>query len=141
MPDRRLGTSGRLMAALLALALLTVLGVAAWLRPDASGEGTHTQLGMAPCGWEMVTGHPCPTCGMTTAFAHAANARFGAAAGTQPLGALLAVLASAAFWGSVHVGATGSRIGAVSAAMIRPATLWALALLAVAAWIYKILVT
>jgi len=141
MPDRRLGTTGRLISAFLALALLTVLGVAAWLHPDPSGHGTHTQLGMTPCGWEMVTGYPCPTCGMTTSFAHAADAHFAASFVTQPLGAVLAVLTSAVFWGAVHVGATGSRIGAVAATMIRPATLWALALLAAAAWIYKILAT
>ncbi len=56
---------------LLAIAffLITILGVATRLEPDPRGRGTHTQLGLPPCGFLAVTGRPCPTCGMTTAFA------------------------------------------------------------------------
>ena len=30
---------------------------------------THTQLGMPPCNFVVMTGKPCPACGMTTSFA------------------------------------------------------------------------
>ena len=46
-----------------------MLGLAVWLRPDPSGLGTHTELHLPPCGFYVVFHKPCPSCGMTTAFA------------------------------------------------------------------------
>lgn len=51
-----------------------VFAVALWLNPyDADGKprtmATHTQLGMPPCNFVVLTGTPCPACGMTTSFA------------------------------------------------------------------------
>ncbi len=68
----------------------TVLLIAGSVTPDERGYGTHTQLGIAPCGYLLRTGDPCPTCGMTTSFAHLARFRFASAFRTQPFGALLA---------------------------------------------------
>lgn len=99
----------RVWSALLALAAAAPLLVAARLSPDPAGHGTHTQLGLPPCGWVVAYGHPCPTCGMTTAFAHAASGRLDRAFMTQPAGTVLALGAATVFWIGLHTAVTGSR--------------------------------
>lgn len=127
----------RIGAAVIALACLSVLVIAAGLRPDPRGEGTHTQLGLPPCGWAARFGKPCPTCGMTTAFAHAAHVGFWQGFKTQPMGLILALLTAAGFWGALHVVLTGSHLGPVCARILSPPVLWTLAGMLVAAWAYK----
>jgi len=56
------------------------------LTPDPSGHGTHTQLGLPPCGFLVLTGCPCPGCGLTTAFAHMAHLNPFGAAHANPFG-------------------------------------------------------
>jgi Protein of unknown function (DUF2752) len=63
---------GTLLA--LALGLMAVFAIAAWLKPyDEDGRplrmGTHLQIGLPPCTFQQMTGVPCPSCGMTTSFA------------------------------------------------------------------------
>jgi len=70
---------------------LGVLAVAVWLKPDPAGFGTHEQLGLAPCSMLVLTGYPCPTCGMTTAFACTVRGQWGAAIAAQPGGFVLAL--------------------------------------------------
>jgi hypothetical protein len=122
------------------VAALSLLGVAARLTPSATGVGTHLQLGLMQCGWIMAFGKPCPTCGMTTSFAHAAHGHLGPAIGAQPMGAALALAASAAFWIGLHVALTGSDLGRVCGILLRPRVLWLIAGAAGAAWAYKLLV-
>lgn len=43
-------------------------GVAAWMHPDPSGHGTHTQLGLPPCPSVLIFDRPCPGCGLTTSI-------------------------------------------------------------------------
>ena len=74
----------------LAVALVVVFGVATGLEPDPTGFGTHTQLGLPPCYFARVTGHPCPSCGMTTSFAWFVRGRFGRSWGANPAGMVLA---------------------------------------------------
>ena len=88
--DERLGRPTRAWLAALALGLAAVLGVARGLEPDPKGFGTHTQLGLWPCGFRAATGRPCPTCGMTTSFAWSARADLGRAWRANPAGSLLA---------------------------------------------------
>ena len=71
-----------LVGAVLAGAL--ALGLAVTPSPD--GTGTHTILGLPPCGMLVATGRPCPTCGVTTSFVLAAHGRFGDALVNQPFG-------------------------------------------------------
>jgi len=64
----------RALLAVLALGFVAVIGVAAWLQPyDADGQplrmASHTQLGLQPCSMVVMSGKPCPACGMTTSFA------------------------------------------------------------------------
>ena len=133
----RIGVGGRVVAALVSLACLGVLLVAAGIRPDEQGHGSHTQLGLPPCAWAMVLHRPCPTCGMTTAFAHSVRWHFGRAFLAQPMGFLLALGTAVAFWAGLYISATGSQLGAVFGRMVTGRVLWVAAALAGAAWAYK----
>lgn len=68
---------------------LAVLITAALLTPSAEGHGTHTQLGLPPCGFLVYTGFPCPGCGLTTSFAHMIRMEVGGAFSANPFGILL----------------------------------------------------
>jgi hypothetical protein len=127
-------------AGVIGAACLALLGVAAWLEPDTSGLGTHRQLFLAPCGWVTGFGVPCPTCGMTTAFACAADGRFLASLRAQPLGALLAVATSVAGLVALYVAWTGSALGGHMVRLLTPRVGWALLAAAGLAWAYKIAV-
>jgi len=59
---------------LIATILIGVFSVAWWLNPynpDGTPRrmATHRQLGLPPCNFVILTGKPCPSCGMTTSFA------------------------------------------------------------------------
>ena len=136
-PRWRVSGSERFVAALLSLACLSVLILAAWLRPAQAGHGTHTQLGLPACPWASNLRAPCPTCGMTTAFSLAAHGRPLAAFLTQPFGFALALLTAAGFWAGVHIAATGAPVSRIYERLLRPKCLWAFAGLAVASWAYK----
>jgi hypothetical protein len=58
----------------IAVVLVAVFATAVWLNPyDEQGAArrieTHLQLGLPPCTFRLITGVPCPSCGMTTSFA------------------------------------------------------------------------
>lgn len=128
----------RLVAAVGACAVLGVLIIAAWLKPAAEGHGTHEQLGLHPCTWASVLGSPCPTCGMTTSFAHAARADFVASFLTQPFGFLLALASATGFWIALHIAVFGSTMGRPIAAFMGRRLLWISLAALLAAWAYKI---
>jgi hypothetical protein len=88
-------TDKSVAASLLAISC-TALAVASWLKPAASGYGTHTQLGLPPCAFLLVTGLPCPSCGLTTCFAYAIRLQFWSAFLANPFGLL-------AFFGTVSL--------------------------------------
>ncbi|MBN4049436.1 DUF2752 domain-containing protein [bacterium AH-315-N03] len=68
---------------------LAVLITAAVLTPSSAGHGTHTQLGLPPCGFLVYTGFPCPGCGLTTSFAHMIRLEVIGAFQANPFGMLL----------------------------------------------------
>jgi hypothetical protein len=92
-PERqRIEGPTRWLLLLTALGLVGLLGVARGLEPDPRGFGTHTQLGLAPCAFAVLTGRPCPSCGMTTAFAWFARGDWGRSWRANPAGLLIALL-------------------------------------------------
>ena len=73
-PARRTRLYVRAMLLAVTAVLTTVFVIAFRLNPyDEDGQprtmATHTQLGMPPCNFVIMTGKPCPACGMTTSFA------------------------------------------------------------------------
>ncbi len=91
-----LSRGSRLLAGWLAAGLSALLALAAWLEPDPQGLGTHQQFGFPRCTFRVLFGLPCPTCGMTTAWAHLVRGELGSAFRVNAAGALLAGLAVAA---------------------------------------------
>jgi hypothetical protein len=142
-PDEARPTApgGRIAAGVLALGCFSLLAVAAYLSPSAEGHGTHEQLGLAPCSFLDSTGFPCATCGMTTAFAYAAEGDYLTSFHTQPMGMTLALLASTVFWLSLHSALTGSRIGHAASTMMSNRIAWYAIGALVLAWVYKIVTT
>ena len=100
----------RIGFAILAAVCLSVLVVAAFLKPSPEGLGTHTQLGKPACGFYERTGYPCPTCGMTTAFSHTVRGQLFQAFAVQPAGALAALLCAAGAVGGIYITFTGRRV-------------------------------
>ncbi len=129
----------RLIGAAVAVGAAAVLGVAAFLDPSPAGLGTHTSLNLPGCTWIAIMDVPCPTCGMTTAFAHAAIGDLAASLYTQPLCFLLAIAAAGALLVGSYVAWTGSRVAAMFGALWGRSSGWWLAGLAVGAWVFKIL--
>jgi hypothetical protein len=66
----RLAWAQRLMVIAAGSALLALLATAACLTPSPRGMGTHQQLGLPPCTIVQWYGLRCPSCGMTTSWAH-----------------------------------------------------------------------
>lgn len=95
-PARRAASwSVRGAAALLLASCAGVLAVAVWVKPDPRGFGTHEQLFHGPCGMLLVSGYPCPTCGMTTAFSHTVRGQWWSAIRVQPAGFLFCLATAA----------------------------------------------
>jgi hypothetical protein len=81
----------------IALGLVTVFGIALWLDPyDENGRPrrleTHLQLGLPPCTFRILTGVPCPSCGMTTSFAFLIRGDLGNSLRANAVGTLLAAV-------------------------------------------------
>lgn len=134
----QLDFASRFGAASLAMGCLGVLLIAAWLQPSPTGMATHLGLRMQRCGFLEQTGIPCPSCGMTTSFAHFARGNLAASFYVQPMGCLLATLTAATFWIAFYIALTGRP--ATRLLRVIPARYYLVPFLVfgVAAWIWKI---
>lgn len=97
----------RCLAALIGLVLLSLLGAAAWLEPNPEGLGTHQQLGLPPCSMILLLGIRCPSCGMTTSWAHFMNGAWWSSLQANLAGFLLAAVALACCGWSGWTAVTG----------------------------------
>lgn len=122
-----------MFAGFVLLGCLAVLAVAVYVDP----EGPPSQLG-GPCGMLVTTGLPCPTCGMTTAFAYTVRGRWLRAAWAQPAGFVFALgtIGLAVVAVGVLIRGRWPRIGV---GLIRPDRLFlGLLVLLLGAWAFKI---
>ena len=135
--------SVRLWSAAFLLGSLALVAAAIYVQPTRDGAGnrlgSHQQLpGLGPCGMMVQTGFPCPTCGMTTAYAHTVRGQLGQAFLAQPTGMLLAIATiltiPAAGWCLLR-----GRLPAVQIPILTPYRLCLGALiLLVAGWAFKL---
>lgn len=89
----RLGTLERIVLSGIGGLLIGLLVTAARLPPHPQGMGTHQALGLPPCTLVSWYGIRCPSCGMTTAWAHLTKGHAWAAFRANAGGALLCLVA------------------------------------------------
>jgi hypothetical protein len=119
---------------------LPLLTAALLLTPSPKGMGTHQQLGLPPCTFLYLTGFPCPFCGMTTSWTHAAHGQVFESIRAQPMGfAFFAVDFFLVAWilGLALLGRAQFRPERFLTSIPRPVWWSGLSLTAVA-WMYKI---
>jgi len=135
---RWLSLRERAVALLVGTGAFGVLALASRLEPSPFGLGTHQQLGLPACSWPMAMGLPCPSCGMTTAFAHAARGDLLSSFAAQPFGAVLALATAMVVVVSFFSALSGTRAFALFAPIGSKAGVAAAVGLLLAAWGYKI---
>lgn len=124
------------------LGALPLLTAGILLTPSTKGMGTHQQLGLPPCTFLYLTNFPCPFCGMTTSWTHAAHGQVFESIRTQPMGfAFFAIDLGLVVWilGLVLLGRAQFRPERFLTAIPRPLW-WSGLSLTVVAWLYKIAV-
>lgn len=94
--DPTVGSKLRWLLAAAGLVLVGLLTIATQLRPAPEGLGTHQQLGLPPCAFLTLFKIPCPSCGMTTAWAHLVRGNLALAVAANGGGALLGICAALA---------------------------------------------
>ena len=139
-PARSFSRNDRLQYGVWIVAATTLIAVARSLHPSERGFGTHQQLGLPPCVFLQLTGIPCPSCGLTTSFAHAAHLHWLASLTTQPFGFvafLLTLLSIPAAIYLIYRRVTWER---VFYAPLTNRIMYALLALYLLSWVYKIIV-
>jgi hypothetical protein len=133
-----LTTFARLLAFAISIACLAVLMIAAWLEPSPTGIGSHRRMGLEPCQFELRTGVPCITCGMTTSFAYFVRGQLLASLYVQPMGSILALTTALIFWTALYVALTGRPVHRITRFIPMKAWLIPLFTLTILAWMWKI---
>lgn len=87
----RLGWMLRIVLLTVGTVLITLLATAASLSPDKNGLGTHHQLGLPACSLRQLARIRCPSCGMTTSWAHMMRGHVLQSFACNSGGALLAI--------------------------------------------------
>lgn len=127
------------LAAMMVFAGCAALFVeAARLDPSPTGMGTHRQLGLPPCALVVLAGYPCPTCGMTTAFAHAVRGQLVQAFNAQPAGLVLAIVTAVAAVLALQTVVTADRWAINWYRIPQTRLMWVCVLVFVAGWLYKL---
>jgi hypothetical protein len=112
--------------------------VATQLTPDPAGHGTHTQLGLAPCGFLLMTGLPCPGCGLTTCFAHMVRMEIVDALRASPFGVSLFLVSLAAVPLGFHGMARGTPVLATLDRLRVELVAMGLSAFALVAWVVRV---
>lgn len=120
--------------------VLFFVAVRLFTTPDPSGHSTHEQLGLPACTLMVVTGFPCPGCGVTTAMSHLVHGQLRMALVAQPFGVLLAFIAALVAAFSLWDSARGHDAWSGFRRRWRPWMSWGLGGAMLAGWIYKIVV-
>jgi hypothetical protein len=136
----RLTIAWRFFSLAVAMGCLSVLLLAAHLTPSPSGYGTHQEMRLEGCQFLTRTGLPCPACGMTTSFTWFVRGNLLASFYVQPMGFLLAICTTAAFWVGLYIAVTG--IPALRLTSMIPPSYWLVPMfgLAILAWAWKIFI-
>jgi hypothetical protein len=123
------------------IGLAGLFGLASKLKPDPRGFGTHEQIGLRSCMFRTVTGRPCPTCGMTTAYAWLVRGRLDRSWRSNPAGCVLALFSVPLMVWLGLMAAANRPIG--SASLSRPLflLLFAAVALSVASWLIRLIVS
>ena len=129
-----------MVSLMISASCLSVLILAARLAPNPNGVGTHTKLGMNDCQFLARTGIPCPSCGMTTSFSLFVRGKILGSLYVQPMGTVLAILATFTFWAALYVGITGKPIARLMRMIPSRYYLVPLFALALLAWGWKIFI-
>jgi hypothetical protein len=113
---RRIAWPMRLTILGLAVGLIGVYAIAAWMHPfDQQGQPlkqeAHRQLGLPPCGFYVNTGKPCPACGLTTSFALLMHGEVWASMKANFVGTLMAMLGWVLLPWSIWVSWRGRLVG------------------------------
>ncbi len=130
----------RASAAAIATGALAILLFGAYLAPPTQGYSTHTQLGLAPCQFEIRTNLPCPSCGFTTSVTHFVHGNWLASLYLQPMGFVIAIGCCTTVWIGYYIALTGRPVYRLLNFI--PGRYWVMVLLSIAlgGWGWKIFI-
>jgi Protein of unknown function (DUF2752) len=139
--QKRLGRWARCSLLAAAAGVAGILLLARTLVPDPRGFGTHTQVGLMPCSFLMITGRLCPTCGMTTSFAWMTRGNVVRSWKANPAGCVLALLCVPLFAWLVWSAVASEPIGFQSVGDTLMGFILAAVVLSLVVWLVRLIVT
>lgn len=122
----------RLALAVVGMGLLVLLGTARYLEPSPNGFGTHQQLGLNQCGLRQLYGIRCPSCGMTTSWAHLTRGHVVRSLKCNSGGTLLGICA-------LIVGPWSLASGVLGRWLVRPPHPFVIAAVAALVWVVTLI--